>query len=158
MDVCLIPEVDFDFDTLAEYVRTVMDRKGHAVVCVAEGAGQSMMRSNGGTDASGNPILQDIGTYLRDALKQAIEVRLIAWLRQACLAHSRSYLRLTVIALSHLNFLCAPLLLLSYYVPLSPTLVAAPAGLRLQIHRYFPSSRLFMYWLRLCNCADSSLQ
>lgn len=77
VDVCLIPEIPFDFEPLAAYVRKIMDRKGHCVVCVAEGAGQAMMsdHSNGihlASDASGNPILHDIGTYLRDALKKAV--------------------------------------------------------------------------------------
>lgn len=79
VDVCLIPEIPFDFEPLAAYVRKIMDRKGHCVVCVAEGAGQAMMsdHSNGihlASDASGNPILHDIGTYLRDALKKAVGV------------------------------------------------------------------------------------
>lgn len=43
VDVCLIPEVPFSLDGemgLYAYVRTLLDRKGHAVICVAEGAGQ----------------------------------------------------------------------------------------------------------------------
>ncbi|KAK9808540.1 hypothetical protein WJX73_006509 [Symbiochloris irregularis] len=72
VDVCLIPEIKFSEEMLTEYIVKVMDRKGHAVVCVAEGAGQDMMQAKGGTDASGNPILQDIGTYLRDHFKQNI--------------------------------------------------------------------------------------
>jgi 6-phosphofructokinase len=40
VDVCLIPEVSFNLDKLKAYVKEVLDRKGHAVVCVAEGAGQ----------------------------------------------------------------------------------------------------------------------
>ena len=57
----------------------VMARKGNCVVCVAEGAGQALAAEQAahgeGTDASGNPILQDIGIFLRDKLKQAIQVR-----------------------------------------------------------------------------------
>ena len=43
VDVCLIPEVPFSLDGemgLYAYIRTLLDRKGHAVICVAEGAGQ----------------------------------------------------------------------------------------------------------------------
>lgn len=38
--MCLIPEVPFKLDKLMEYVGEVLDKKGNAVVCVAEGAGQ----------------------------------------------------------------------------------------------------------------------
>ncbi|KAI7842609.1 hypothetical protein COHA_003713 [Chlorella ohadii] len=72
VDVCLIPEIPFDLDKLCDFVKSIMDRKDHCVVCVAEGAGQDIMDSSGpkGTDASGNPILQDIGVFLRDVFRQ----------------------------------------------------------------------------------------
>jgi 6-phosphofructokinase 1 len=71
VDVCLIPEIPFDLDKLCDFVRSIMDRKDHCVVCVAEGAGQEIMDSTPkGTDASGNPILQDIGVFLRDVFRQ----------------------------------------------------------------------------------------
>lgn len=38
--MCLIPEVPFKLEKLLEYVGEVLDKKGNAVVCVAEGAGQ----------------------------------------------------------------------------------------------------------------------
>lgn len=38
--MCLIPEVPFSLEKLQEYVGEVLDKKGNAVVCVAEGAGQ----------------------------------------------------------------------------------------------------------------------
>lgn len=44
VDVCLIPEVSFDLygeQGMLAYVKQVLQRKGHAVVCVAEGAGQA---------------------------------------------------------------------------------------------------------------------
>lgn len=44
------------------------------VICVAEGAGQEAMEKTLGTDASGNPILADVGIFLRDKLKAAIKV------------------------------------------------------------------------------------
>jgi len=40
VDVCLIPEVPFNLEKLLSYVGTVLEKKGNAVVCVAEGAGQ----------------------------------------------------------------------------------------------------------------------
>ena len=48
--------------------------RGHAVICVAEGAGQDLLAAAGkvaaGTDASGNPILADVGKYLKGELKR----------------------------------------------------------------------------------------
>ena len=72
VDVCLIPEIRFEMDKLLAHVGGILDRKGHCVVCVAEGAGQDLFSrgpGGGATDASGNAILDDIGTYLRDAFK-----------------------------------------------------------------------------------------
>lgn len=43
VDVCLIPEVSFDLygeHGVLEYVHGLLRRKGHCVICVAEGAGQ----------------------------------------------------------------------------------------------------------------------
>ena len=75
VDVCLIPEVKFELDVLTEYVKEVMRRKGHCVVCIAEGAGQDIVQhGHTGTDKSGNPILKDIGTHVRDIFKECIEV------------------------------------------------------------------------------------
>ena len=42
VDVCLIPEVKFRLEGeggLLAYVQQVLDSKGHAVICVSEGAG-----------------------------------------------------------------------------------------------------------------------
>ena len=41
--MCLIPEVNFDLKGehgLFAYVEKVLENKGHAVICLAEGAGQ----------------------------------------------------------------------------------------------------------------------
>lgn len=43
VDVCLIPEVKFDLQGksgLLAYVQGLLDKRGHCVVCIAEGAGQ----------------------------------------------------------------------------------------------------------------------
>ena len=42
---------------------------GHAVIVVAEGAGQELLSAPEGRDASGNVRYGDIGTFLRDAIK-----------------------------------------------------------------------------------------
>lgn len=79
VDVCLIPEVGFALGGrrgLAAYLGSVLDRQGHAVVCVAEGAGQDLLAAQGkggtGTDASGNPVLGDIGKFLKSELKRLV--------------------------------------------------------------------------------------
>ncbi|DBA83660.1 hypothetical protein WJX77_005989 [Trebouxia sp. C0004] len=74
VDICLIPEVKFELAALTAYVRQVMKRKGHCVVCIAEGAGQDIVQhGHAGKDKSGNPILKDIGTHLRDSFKESME-------------------------------------------------------------------------------------
>ena len=79
VDVCLIPEVPFALEGrrgLAAYVESTLARRGHAVICVAEGAGQDLLSAAGkgsaGTDASGNPILSDVGRFLRGELKRLV--------------------------------------------------------------------------------------
>ncbi|WP_337177471.1 ATP-dependent 6-phosphofructokinase [Paludisphaera sp.] len=68
----LIPEVPFKLDGddgfLAALERRMLE-KDHALVVVAEGAGQEFMAAEAlGTDASGNPRLHDIGLFLRDKI------------------------------------------------------------------------------------------
>ncbi|MBL8829610.1 MAG: ATP-dependent 6-phosphofructokinase, partial [Planctomycetaceae bacterium] len=68
----LIPEVPFDLDgeqgLLAQLQRRI-ERSGHAVIVVAEGAGQNLMEGlANGTDASGNAKLHDIGVYLKNRI------------------------------------------------------------------------------------------
>ena len=93
VDICLIPEVPFSVPKLCAAVEAVLDRQGDCVVCVAEGAGQDLAmsmssgngngngKSGGGggggggghaTDASGNPILEDVGAFLKQAFKQGV--------------------------------------------------------------------------------------
>ncbi len=72
VNFCLIPEVPFALDgaqgLLAALAARLAHRR-HAVIVVAEGAGQHLIPgSNGSHDASGNVKLRDIGLFLRDAL------------------------------------------------------------------------------------------
>jgi len=67
----LIPEVPFQLEGdngLLAVLRRRVESRGHAVVVVAEGAGQELMDSGGGTDASGNKKLTDVGPWLRDKI------------------------------------------------------------------------------------------
>lgn len=69
----LVPEIDFTLEGergLLAALERRLDAKPHAVIAVAEGAGQNLFASQiEGTDASGNRKYHDIGTYLRDAIK-----------------------------------------------------------------------------------------
>ncbi|MGK2875230.1 MAG: ATP-dependent 6-phosphofructokinase [Nocardioides sp.] len=68
----LIPENPFSLDgengVLAN-VRRRVARRGHAVIVVAEGAGQEHLESHGATDASGNAVLEDFGRLLRERIR-----------------------------------------------------------------------------------------
>ena len=68
----LIPEVPFVLEGQKGFLQTLKDRmidRKHAVIVVAEGAGQDLL-TTGETrrDASGNVILKDIGLYLREQI------------------------------------------------------------------------------------------
>jgi len=68
----LIPEIDFDLEgpngLLSALEKRLADRK-HAVIVVAEGAGQKFFESKKNErDASGNIKLKDIGIYLKEAI------------------------------------------------------------------------------------------
>ena len=69
----LIPELPFTLDGPGGFLAALKERvlhRQHAVVVVAEGAGQDLLESeSGGRDASGNVKLQDIGIFLRDRIK-----------------------------------------------------------------------------------------
>jgi 6-phosphofructokinase 1 len=70
VNFCLVPEVPFTLEGpggLLAALERRLARKDHAVVVVAEGAGQDLLGATGERDASGNVKLQDIGLHLRDA-------------------------------------------------------------------------------------------
>ena len=68
VNVCLIPEVPYEMKKVCEFVHQRLIHRNHCVIVVAEGAAtacvdQSLVRE--GTDASGNPLLFDIGNHLK---------------------------------------------------------------------------------------------
>jgi len=70
----LIPEMEFDLygdnGFLSHLEKRIKNRK-HAVILVAEGAGQSLLKyDNNETDASGNKKLGDIGEYMKQKVKE----------------------------------------------------------------------------------------
>ncbi len=68
VNFCLIPEVPFTLDKLLESVRERLRRRGHAVVVVAEGAGQDLVGDTHQRDASGNVKFNDIGLFLKERI------------------------------------------------------------------------------------------
>jgi 6-phosphofructokinase 1 len=71
VDFVLIPEVPLHLDGPNGFLASLRRRvgkRGHAVVVVAEGAGQELFASDGAVDASGNARLADIGRLLRDRI------------------------------------------------------------------------------------------
>jgi 6-phosphofructokinase 1 len=69
VNFCLIPEVPFALKRFLKILQERLEKKGHAVIVVAEGAGQDLMEKTGEQDASGNVRFQDIGVFLREKIK-----------------------------------------------------------------------------------------
>jgi len=69
VNFCLVPEVPFTLDAFLEALKTRLERRGHAVIVVGEGAGQSLMSETVQKDASGNIRFEDIGLFLKDRIK-----------------------------------------------------------------------------------------
>lgn len=69
----VIPEVPFELhgpNGLFANLEQRLDTRFHAVILVAEGAGQNLMKETGDKDAGGNKILSNIGTYLKEEIKK----------------------------------------------------------------------------------------
>jgi 6-phosphofructokinase 1 len=66
VNFCLIPEVPFTLESFLKVLRERLEKKNHAVIVVAEGAGQDILGKTGERDASGNIRFQDVGIFLRD--------------------------------------------------------------------------------------------
>ncbi|CAI0419910.1 unnamed protein product [Linum tenue] len=73
IDICLIPEVPFQLHGphgVLTHLKYLIETKGSAVVCVAEGAGQNLLQKTNATDASGNMVLGDIGVHIQQETKK----------------------------------------------------------------------------------------
>jgi 6-phosphofructokinase 1 len=71
VDFVLIPEVPFDLkgeNGLFKHLEKKLANSNHAVILVAEGAGQNLLKETSGCDASGNKLLSDIGLFLKEAI------------------------------------------------------------------------------------------
>jgi 6-phosphofructokinase 1 len=69
VNFCLIPEVPFKMKPFLEALKERLQSRNHAVVVVAEGAGQDLLEKVTDRDESGNIRYGDIGVYLRDEIK-----------------------------------------------------------------------------------------
>lgn len=112
VNVCLIPESDYELsgdNGVYHYIYERLKVKNHAVVVVAEGAASSCKDEKlvvPGTDASGNPILYDIGKHLKDGIvKYCKERDLNVTLKYI----DPTYMIRTVPAISGDKVLCASL-------------------------------------------------
>src|SRR3984957_12589672 len=73
VDLVLIPEVPFRLGGAGGFLAQLRHRvrkQGHAVVVVAEGAGQELFHYDGAVDASGNARLADVGALLRRVITE----------------------------------------------------------------------------------------
>nr|XP_043626771.1 ATP-dependent 6-phosphofructokinase 2-like [Erigeron canadensis] len=77
VDCCLIPENEFYLEGkggLFDFLDDRLKQKGHAVVVVAEGAGQNIIPRTDAQkeekDESGNPVFLDVGVWLKSELKR----------------------------------------------------------------------------------------
>jgi len=76
----LVPEVDFELGGTNGFLPHLLRRlreRGHAVIVVAEGAGQHLFNNSAGqreTDPSGNVKLKDIGAFMRDSISEYLKM------------------------------------------------------------------------------------
>jgi 6-phosphofructokinase 1 len=73
VNFCLVPEVPFTLDALLASLRERLECRRHAVIVVAEGAGQELTSPSRERDRSGNVRYRDIGVFLRDAIEEYFE-------------------------------------------------------------------------------------
>lgn len=70
VNFALVPEVPFKLGAFLGALKQRMQTKSHAVIAVAEGAGQDLLAADpGARDASGNVKLKDIGVFLREQIE-----------------------------------------------------------------------------------------
>lgn len=70
VNFCLIPETPFTLDGFFAALEQRIERRGNAVIVVAEGAGQELFAPTGERDVSGNVRYGDIGVLLRDRIRE----------------------------------------------------------------------------------------
>ena len=69
VNFALIPEVPFHLDRFLAALKERIVQKSHAVIALAEGAGQDLLQADSGErDASGNVKLKDVGRWFREKI------------------------------------------------------------------------------------------
>ena len=70
VNFALVPEVPFQLDAFLAALKERMRKTSHALIAVAEGAGQDLLATDiSARDASGNVKLKDIGLFLRERIE-----------------------------------------------------------------------------------------
>jgi 6-phosphofructokinase 1 len=82
VNFCLVPEVRFSLAGSGGFLDLLEQRlhkRHHAVIVVAEGAGQDILQdpANQERDASGNLRLKDVGVFLRDEISRYLKSRAV---------------------------------------------------------------------------------
>lgn len=79
VNYCIVPEEEVALegskDSLLGHLENRLKDKGHAVILVAEGAGQEFFEGEKDKDASGNILHDDIGIFLEDKIKSYFKER-----------------------------------------------------------------------------------
>ena len=74
INYCLVPEVKFTLegepDSFFPILHDRLKRRHHAVIIVAEGAGQELMKGERQVDKSGNLLNNNIGVFIREKMKE----------------------------------------------------------------------------------------
>lgn len=82
VNFCLIPEMNFALDGAGGLFSALERRfaagKTHAVIVVAEGAGQDLVEGETRKDASGNILKKDIGSFLKEAISSHFKEKGVA--------------------------------------------------------------------------------
>ena len=79
VDICLIPEVPYRLESVLAYLESVLQKKNHAVVCIAEGAGQALMDSDGMWQNFGNRSSLDNPDDEDGSLENSVDIG--SWLK-----------------------------------------------------------------------------
>ena len=73
VNYCIVPEekvkLEGGDDSLLGHLKNRLEDKGHALILVAEGAGQEFFEGEKDKDASGNTLHDDIGVFLKGKIK-----------------------------------------------------------------------------------------
>ncbi|CAK0803280.1 unnamed protein product, partial [Prorocentrum cordatum] len=70
VDLVLLPEMEISLEKVLLYLLELMQTKGYAVVVVAEGCGDTLIKSSGEKDAGGNVKLADVGPWLKKKVEE----------------------------------------------------------------------------------------